>query len=240
LWPLWTCRSEINWLGLSLSLTLRPTVSLGLRPDFYCRTEYGIRRTVAGLLIWGALSDERTGRSFTIASGPSQRSHSWVRVPWDSWPYLLSQIWDFFESDVTTDGQSASLSWYKAPIWGLRPDFYFHTEYGIRLTVTFLIPWGTLSDERTGLAFVCAAGPCQCNLSRVLVPWDLRPYFTVSDMRLPFSSPPTTRRVTVEVFDPAFTFGSWPSLYSLGTDRTDNMASNNSSIVGCMFVSANT
>jgi hypothetical protein len=84
------------------------------------------------------------------------------------------------ESDVTTDGQSASLSWYKAPIRGLRSDFYFRTEYGIRLTVTFLIPWGALSDERTGLSFVCAAGPCQRSLYRVRVPWDLRPYFTVS------------------------------------------------------------
>jgi hypothetical protein len=36
----------------------------------------------------------------------------------------------------------------------------------------------------TGLSFVCAAGPCQRSLSRVLVPWDLRPYFTVSDLRL--------------------------------------------------------
>jgi hypothetical protein len=41
--------------------------------------------------------------------------------------------------------------------------------------------------------------------TRVLVPWDLRPYFTVSHLRLPFSSPPTTRRVTVEVFDTAST-----------------------------------
>jgi hypothetical protein len=98
-----------------------------------------------------------------------------------------------------------SLSWYKAPIRGLRPDSYFRTECGIRLTVTFLIPWGALSDERTGLSFVCAAGPCQRNLSRVLVPWDLWPYFTVSDLRLPLSSPSTTRRVTVEVFDPAST-----------------------------------
>jgi hypothetical protein len=70
------------------------------------------------------------------------------------------------ESYVTTDGQSASLSWYKAPIRGLRPDFYFRTEYGIRLIVTFLIPWGALSDERTGLSFACAAGPCQCSLFR--------------------------------------------------------------------------
>jgi hypothetical protein len=70
------------------------------------------------------------------------------------------------ESYVTTDGQSASLSWYKAPIRGLRPDFYFRTEYEIRVTIKFLIPWGALSDERTGLSFVCAAGPCQRSLFR--------------------------------------------------------------------------
>jgi hypothetical protein len=29
------------------------------------------------------------------------------------------------QSYVTTDGQSASLSWNRAPIWGLRPDFYY-------------------------------------------------------------------------------------------------------------------
>jgi hypothetical protein len=34
------------------------------------------------------------------------------------------------------------------------------------------------------------------------------PIFTVSDSRLPFSSRPTTRRVTVEVFVPASTRGS--------------------------------
>jgi hypothetical protein len=70
------------------------------------------------------------------------------------------------ESYVTTDGQSASLSWYKKPIRGLRSDFYFRTEYGIHLTVTFLIPWGALSDERTGLSFVCAVGLCQRSLFR--------------------------------------------------------------------------
>jgi hypothetical protein len=30
------------------------------------------------------------------------------------------------ESYVTTDGQTASLSWNKTPIWGLRPDFYYY------------------------------------------------------------------------------------------------------------------
>jgi hypothetical protein len=36
--------------------------------------------------------------------------------------------------------------------------YFFRSEYGIRLTVTFFIPWDALSDERTGLSFVCAAG----------------------------------------------------------------------------------
>jgi hypothetical protein len=101
----------------------------------------------------------------------------------------LTPLW-FYESQsesyVTTDGQSASLSWYKAPIRGLRPDFFFRSAYGMRLTVTFLIPWVALSDERTGLSFVCAAGPCQRSLPRGLVSWDSRPYFTVSDLRLLF------------------------------------------------------
>jgi hypothetical protein len=56
------------------------------------------------------------------------------------------------------------------------------------VTVTVLFLWGALSDERTGLSFLCAAGPCQRSLSRVRVPWELRPYFTVSYLRLPFSS----------------------------------------------------
>jgi hypothetical protein len=56
-----------------------------------------------------------------------------------------------------------------------------------------------------GLSFTIASGPHQRSHSRVRVPWDSPPYFTVSDFRLPFSSPPTARRVTVEVFDPAST-----------------------------------
>jgi hypothetical protein len=97
------------------------------------------------------------------------------------------------------DGQSASLSWNKAPIWGLRPDlYYFQTDAG-------LLMWGALSDERTCLSFTIAAGPRQRSHSRVRVPWDSPSYFTVSDARLPFSSPPTTSRATVEVFDPAST-----------------------------------
>jgi hypothetical protein len=65
--------------------------------------------------------------------------------------------------------------------------------------------WGALSDERTDLSFTIASGLCQCSHSRVRVSWDSRPYFTFSDSRLPFSSPPRTCRATGEVFDPACT-----------------------------------
>jgi hypothetical protein len=50
-------------------------------------------------------------------------------------------------SYVTTDGQSASLSWNNAPIWGLRPGFcYCQTAAG-------LLMWAAFSDGRTGLSF---------------------------------------------------------------------------------------
>jgi hypothetical protein len=48
------------------------------------------------------------------------------------------------ESHVTTDGQSASLSWNIAPILGLRQDFYYCQ------TVAGLFMWGALPDERRG------------------------------------------------------------------------------------------
>jgi hypothetical protein len=59
------------------------------------------------------------------------------------------------QSYVTTDGQPASLSWNKAPIWGLRPDLDYC------LTVAGLLIWGALSNERTGLSFAIATGPRQ-------------------------------------------------------------------------------
>jgi hypothetical protein len=118
------------------------------------------------------------------------------------------------QSYVTTDGQSASLPWNEAPVWGFRPDFYYCQ------TAAGLLMWSALSDERTDLSFTIAAGPRQRSHFRIRVPWHSWPYFTVSDSRLPFTSPPATRRVTVEVFEPASTRGLtyglvWPPFITL-------------------------
>jgi hypothetical protein len=78
---------------------------------------------------------------------------------------LMNELMSRVESYVTTDGKSASLSWSKAPIWGLRPDLYYC------LTVAGLLIWGALSDERTDLSFTIAAGPRERSHSRVRVPW---------------------------------------------------------------------
>jgi hypothetical protein len=84
--------------------------------------------------------------------------------------YLHSQS----QSYVTTDGQSASLSWCQAPIWGPRLDFYYCQ------TVAGFIMWGALSEERMGLSFITVPGPRQRNHSRIWVTRDSWPYFIIS------------------------------------------------------------
>jgi hypothetical protein len=45
------------------------------------------------------------------------------------------------ESYITTDGQPTSLSWIKAPIWGLQPDFYYcQTVAGLLISLYLTVP----------------------------------------------------------------------------------------------------
>jgi hypothetical protein len=57
--------------------------------------------------------------------------------------------------------RSVGQSWNKAPVWGLRPDFYACQ------TIAGLLMWGALSDESMGLSFTIAPGPRQCSHFRV-------------------------------------------------------------------------
>jgi hypothetical protein len=61
------------------------------------------------------------------------------------------------ESYVTTDSQSASLSWNKVTIWGSRADSYYCQR------VARLLMRGALSDKRTGVSF--ARVTVKCNKS---------------------------------------------------------------------------
>jgi hypothetical protein len=141
---------------------------------------------------FGALPDERMGLSFRIAAGPRQCSHCRVWVRWDSRPHFTvsdwrlpfssppmtcsvtvevfdpASTWEWHQhrvkSYVTTHNQSASLSWNKAPIWGLQSDFYCcQTVTGI----AGLLMWGAFSHEWMGLSFTIAAGTRQCSQSLV-------------------------------------------------------------------------
>jgi hypothetical protein len=168
----------LNWteLSLNLSLTLRPTVS---RPVcLWIKHASGAYDQIF-IIVWqlrvcwfGALSLTR-GRvcrlqlllvlaSAVVFGSVSRRTRGHI---------LLSQIRDFLtriqsqsRSYITTDGQPASLSWNKAPIWGLQPDLDYC------LTVVGLLIWGALSDERTGLSFAISTGPRQRSRFRVRVP----------------------------------------------------------------------
>jgi hypothetical protein len=81
-------------LRLTVSRSVGQSASLlGVRPHLGHKTTFF--RTAAYVLMWGDLSDEMMVVSFTITTGFRQRSHFWVRVTQDSWPYiLLSQIRD--------------------------------------------------------------------------------------------------------------------------------------------------
>jgi hypothetical protein len=127
-------------------------------------------------------------------------------------------------SYVTTDGQSICRSSCQAPIWGPRPYFSFHCQ-----TVAGLLTLGALSDERT---YVCIVYNCLRPSAEQSFPCPTRPVTKFYRLRFesaptcrarspylyppgtgwpscaprhwgPFSSPPTIRRGTVEVFEPA-------------------------------------
>jgi hypothetical protein len=53
--------------GTEAKVTLRPTIgrSFSVRPDLGPQDQVSVTQTVAVMSIWGALSDERMGLSFT-------------------------------------------------------------------------------------------------------------------------------------------------------------------------------
>jgi hypothetical protein len=85
------------------------------------------------------------------------------------------------------------------------------THLGLTISVLLLsdscgvVDVGRSLWRENGSAVIIAAAPRQRSHSWVRVPRNSWPHFTLSDLRLPFSSPPTTRRITVELFESAST-----------------------------------
>jgi hypothetical protein len=115
-----------------------------------------------------------------------------------------------------TVGQSVSL--------GVEPHMGLMTRYLLLFASYDLVFVRRPLWREDGSVFSICCWPSPGSLSRVRVPWDSWPYFTVSDLRLSFSSPPTTRRVTVEVFDPASTRVGGGMSLSLSHIATDGQS----------------
>jgi hypothetical protein len=132
----------------------------------------------------------------------------WPLIPTELYHTSLSLLQNTFPWRVYwSQSQQECIWWYepfKVRVW-VHALYYNRRSVGTHLVPTTRFLWGALSDETTALSFTFAAGPRQRSYFRVLVPWVSWPYFTLSDSRLLFSSSPTTRWLTVEVFDHAST-----------------------------------
>jgi hypothetical protein len=121
-------------------------------------------------------------RNIPLPQLPASYSNSWKRLSPRGYP-TNSLTPPKSQSYVATDGQSVSLSWCQAPIWGPRQNFYYCQ------TVAGLLMWGALSNERTGLSFAIAVRIH----SQVRFPRDSWPHFIVLDLRLPQPGGPDPR-----------------------------------------------
>jgi hypothetical protein len=134
---------------------------------------------------------------------------SWFQFAPPSYNWIQYQVIVKVKVKLTlrlTVSQSVSL--------GVKPHLGFMTRYVLLFDSYGLVLWGAFSDKMVGLSFIYAAGPCQHSLSWVQVPWDLWSHFIFSDLRLSFSSTPTTCSHSGGIW-PRLHMGNWMSLHSL-------------------------
>jgi hypothetical protein len=123
-------------------------------------------------------------------------------------------------SYITTDGQSASLSWNKTPIWGLRPHFYYCLTIAV-----FLYGAPSLTRER-----VCLL---QCTIYNIF-------YCLRFETRSLYLCTPGTGW-------PGYTPRHWVKwlpnqlrvLWYLGANRIENTTSNSSSVTASICCRGN-
>jgi hypothetical protein len=148
-------RNYVQWTTASTKSPQCPLSSLGVDVDSSA--------SVFNVLTGGPLSHSNSSWLQLLVTCLSL---SGVSSPLASTDWLPAGSETQSQSYIMTDGQSASVSWCQAPIWGPRPNFYYCE------TVSGFLMWGALSDERTGLSFTIAVGPRQRRHSQVGVPRD--------------------------------------------------------------------
>jgi hypothetical protein len=158
-----------------------------------------------------------------------------LRLPSPETPSILFLSEIESDSHIATDGQSVSKSWCPTPPGA--HDQIFITVWQLQ---SFFFLWGALSDKRTGLSSVYAAGPCQRNLLgseslgahyHILLS-QIRDFLFRRLLRLAgsqwkYSTPPQHGFLFLTCVR--------PSLCSLRAAPTENIAS---SIVECWFTAA--
>jgi hypothetical protein len=135
------------------------SVSLGVEPHLGLITRYLLLIESYDLVLWGALSDEKTGLSFVHAVGPQQHSLLRVRVRWNSWLYSL-RFEDFlFVASYNSQGNGVGIrlritsrsrsllpvtsrhshSWHQAPLGPMA--IYL---FSVKTFVFFSFRWSSL------------------------------------------------------------------------------------------------
>jgi hypothetical protein len=147
--------TSLRELLLCLNIgTLNYTIYISILIQLYCNSVTMSRiRGIAWLKIMGSIFDNRVYCHFFTITVDYNSLHIELLLNSVSLANLCKEfltvfvscagLWslEFYsswiesesESYVTSDSQSASLSWNKAPIWGLRPDIC----YSLTITVLF-------------------------------------------------------------------------------------------------------
>jgi hypothetical protein len=88
---------------------------------------------------------------------------------------------------------------------GIKHPYGLTTRSLLLYDICRLVEVGRSLWRQDGSVVYNCCWPSPAQSFRVRVPWDTWPYITVSESSRSFSSPPTTRKATVKVFDPAST-----------------------------------
>jgi hypothetical protein len=147
--------------------------------------------------MWRALSDERTGLSFNISDGPRQHSHSRVRFPRDSWPYVTAS------NSRLPQPEGPGVRIYVPQEQGgpVRPPGTGFPFRHLRLQgygggIRTHLHTGTNSAQSESQSYSTTGGLSPINSSRRPAPWESRPEFFFLQLNTCIHSPYVTSSLT--------------------------------------------